>query len=342
MIAGRTDSRPLVALTGATGFLGSHVADLLLERGCRVRASVRPTSNLRWIAGKGVTMVTVPLAASRGADPGPVAEGLDAFLEGADHVIHCAGAISSPDEAGFRIANVESTRALLAAAERSGTVNSFVLVSSLAAVGPRAPESPADERSPLNPISAYGRSKRDAEALLGERGRPFRTAALRPPALFGPRDPAFLPLFRMALRGWTAWPSTLGGISLVDGRTAARAAAALAFDERAAGPYFVAGGPPLRRRDLSAALSAIAGRRVRSLMLPMPPLLAAGRLIDRMFGGRIPSLSRDRLADLGAPGWTCRDDRLRRELDFEPESDIAAGFAETLAFYRREGWIRAQ
>jgi len=83
-----SSGRGTVALTGATGFLGSHIADALLAGGWTVRASVRPTSSLRWLEGKPVETVTVDLA-----DPADCRR----LLEGASGVIHCAGVVAARD-----------------------------------------------------------------------------------------------------------------------------------------------------------------------------------------------------------------------------------------------------
>lgn len=331
--------RPLVALTGATGFLGGHIADRLLAEGCRVRAGVRPTSDTRWIRDKGVEIVETALVPPPGSGEDETAAGLDSFVAGASRVIHCAGAIRAPGIEAFRRANVLSTRLLLEACARAGGVESFVLISSLAAVGPAAPENAVDEKSPPRPISAYGRSKLEAEELLRDPGLGFRTAALRPPALYGPRDKAFLTLFRCARRGWTPWPGPVAGISLVDGRDAAAAAVLLAADPRAEGPYHIDDGRWYDHRRIAAALAGAWEHPVRSLRIPAWPVLATARLLRVVGGERLPVIGRERLADITAPGWVCSGERLRRELGFAARRDLERGFRETLTFYLEAGWL---
>ncbi len=328
----------LSALTGATGFLGGHIADALLDRGHRVRASVRATSDTRWIDDKGIETVEAVLAPPPGAPDDADSGSLDVLLAGAETVIHCAGVVRAPDEAGYVRGNTLSTRRLLDAAARAGTVRSFVLISSLAASGPSTPGRPRLESDPCAPITAYGRSKVAAETLL-DGDWPFRTAALRPPALYGPRDRAFLPLFRAASRGLSARIGRVREMSLVDGRDAARAAVLLAEDERARGPYFVDDGALHPFADLTAALSRCFERRIRTLPLPVGLL----RLFARLAGGAraesLPLLGKDRLADVAVEGWACSGERLRGELGFAGARLLEAGFAETLDFYRREGWL---
>jgi nucleoside-diphosphate-sugar epimerase len=337
-VSGGGQDRPLAALTGATGFLGSHIADALLAEGGRVRAAVRPTSDLRWLAGKDLECVEAALTPPPDRDDDADAESLDAFLDGARTVIHCAGVVRAPDEAGYHRGNVLSTRRLLEAAARSGSVTAFVLISSLAAGGPAGPDAPRHEADPCEPITAYGRSKVQAEGLLG-RNWPFRTTALRPPALYGPRDSAFLPLFQAARRGWSAELGNVAALSLVDGRDAARAAVLLAADERARGPWYVDGGPAVSFRELAHALELAFGRRVRTLRIPAGLLRAAAKLVGRERAERLPVLAEDRLRDAEAPGWVCDGGRLREELGFAPERTLDEGLAQTLLWYRNEGWL---
>ena len=334
-----TGTRGLVALTGATGFLGSHIADLLLARGHAVRAAVRPSSDRRWLDPR-VATVTAVLAPPRGLPDDADTAGLDELVRGAGAVLHCAGVVRSPDDDGYRRGNVLSTRRLLEAAARTGTVRSFVLVSSLAASGPAGPERPRRESDPCAPITGYGRSKLAAEQQLAG-DWPLRTCALRPPALYGPRDRAFLELFRAAKHGWTAQLGNVRALSLLDGRDAAAAAVLLLEDERARGPWFVEDGAVHDTPALAAALGAAWGHRVRCTHLPVDMLRLAARLVGRERAEALPLLAADRLRDAAAPGWVCDGSRLRDELGFGGARDLARGFAETLDFYRREGWLRA-
>ena len=331
----------LVALTGATGFLGGHIADVLLAHGYRVRASVRPTSDQRWIRGKGVETVEAVLAPPPGApdvaDDADLAT-LDALLDGAELVIHCAGVVRAPDVAGYRRGNVVTTRRLLQAAVRAGTVRAFVLISSLAAAGPSTLGCPRREDEPCTPITAYGHSKLAAEALL-EQDWPFRTAALRPPALYGPRDRAFLPLFKAAARGRSARLGRGQGLTLVDGRYAADAAVLLAEDERARGAYFVADGVIHPFTDLTTSLSRCFDRRILTLQLPVGLLRLIARLVGETRAQSLPLLAADRLADISVDGWACSGDKIRRELGYAGARDLDTGFAETLEFYRQECWL---
>jgi dihydroflavonol-4-reductase len=326
------------ALTGATGFLGGHIADVLLARSYAVRASVRATSDTRWIDGKGIETIETALTPPPGQPDDADTRSLDQFLAGAETVIHCAGVVRSRDEAGYMRGNALSTLRLLEASARAGTVGSFVLISSLAASGPSTPGRPRLESDPCAPITAYGRSKVAAEEYCA-RDWPFRTTVLRPPALYGPRDVAFLPLFNAAAKGLSARIGRVQELSLVDGRDVARAAVLLATDDRATGPYFVDDGASHPFADLVDALARAFDRRILTLPLPVGLLRFFARLVGGAKADKLPLLAPDRLRDVDVAGWVCSGERLRTELGFADARLLDVGFAETLEFYRREHWL---
>ncbi len=331
---------PLAALTGATGFLGGHIADALLDAGWRVRAAVRPTSDTSWLADEVETM-EVPLSPTGAIDDWATPDdrrALGAFVHGATAVIHCAGAVRAATLDDYRRANTASTWRLLNAAADDGGVKSFLLISSLAAAGPAEPGRPRLETGPRRPVTDYGRSKAEAEALV-EQDWPFRTCSLRPPALYGPRDTAFLPLFKAARFGLTVRIGALRELSLVDGRDAAAAAVLLAGDDRARGPWFVDDGEVYDFADLAHYVGKAWGKTIRTLPLPVGALRVAAALVGRRKASRLPLLAPDRIVDATQAAWTCDGSKLRDRLGFEAEFDLRNGFADTLDWYRREGWL---
>ena len=323
---------PQIALTGATGFLGSHIADRLLKAGYGVRASIRTTSSLRWITGKPIQPLRVDLAE---------VEDCRRLVAGCAGVIHCAGVTAAPTEEAYRRGNVDTTAALLTAAGEACGDGAFVLISSLAAHGPADREAPAVEGVPDRPISAYGRSKLAAERLVLDPGHGLRGVVLRPPSLYGPRDRDFLPLFRVARRGWTVrLGRQLAALSLVDGRDAAAAAVALLAAPDARGVYYVDDGRlGYALPELTAALAVAVQRPVRTLQVPLGLLQLASRLLGHSLAARSPVLNPDRLTDLAQTGWVCDGGRLATETGFRPKYDAKRGLSETYAAYRREGWL---
>jgi nucleoside-diphosphate-sugar epimerase len=310
--------------------VGSHLAELLLERGDAVTLLVRPPSRLSRAA-----------AACR-----VVAGGLDderalaALVEGQDVVYHVAGLVAARDPREFAAANRDGTARLAHAARRAG-VGRLLLVSSLAVTGPsRAGERP-DEASGPGPVTEYGRSKLAGEQAARESGAPL--TIVRPPAVYGPRDRAFLALFRSARRGLV--PLLGDGrqeLTLVHARDLARALVAAATSPRTAGGTYHAGNSrPVTQRELARAVAAALGRPPR--LVPLPPALvrpvlgAAGALARAL--GRAPLLDADKCHELLAPGWACSSEALARDAGWRAEIALADGLAETAASYRDLGWL---
>ncbi len=332
MIARGGEGR-LVALTGATGFLGSHLAEALLDDGWRVRAACRPTGDRSWLDGRPVEWRVTDLA-----NPDECRE----LVKGAHAVVHCAGVVAALAEQDYVRGNVDTTAALLKAAAYSLPADgAFVLVSSLAAHGPAGLDKPAVESDPCRPITPYGRSKLAAEQLVTGQAWPFRTAVVRPPALCGPRDRGFLPLLHFAYRGWTArLGKRITGISLVDGRDAAAGIVAVTRTPSASGTYFVDDGRAgYAWEDVRQALEKAVERKVRMVDVPLGALRLAGRLRGGWKPGQPSVLGPDRLADLDTDGWCCDGRRLLADTGFVARRDAADSFVDALLFYRKAGWL---
>lgn len=313
-----------VLLTGATGFVGSHVAERLLDAGADLRCTVRPSSDRRWIRGLGLETVTADLR-----DPDAVERALD----GVGTVVHVAGVTRAPGPELYRRVNVEGTLRLARAAAGRG-VGRFVFVSSLAARGPDGAG---------GPVSAYGRSKREAEERLAAGGDvPPEVVALRPGGVYGPRDTDLLPLFRAARKGWLPVPtgaSRLQPVFADDVASAVRAAAdghAPAF-----GPW------PLVERESHAwsavaeAMSAALGRPVRTFPIPSALMVAAGALseVAGRLTGTATRLDRRRARDLARHAWTADPAPSEEALGWRPEVALPEGLRRTADWYRKREWL---
>jgi nucleoside-diphosphate-sugar epimerase len=170
--------RGVVALTGATGFIGSAIARKLVKEGWRVRALIRRSSPRASLEGISIQSVhgTVEDAAC-----------LDSVVGDADAVVHCAGALRGISDADFYPVNVEAVSRLAQVAALRSPAPRFLLISSLAAREPN--------------LSAYAASKRLGEIALSQMAGAFAWTVLRPPAVYGPGDRALLPLFRLMQHG---------------------------------------------------------------------------------------------------------------------------------------------
>ncbi|MBV9282050.1 MAG: NAD-dependent epimerase/dehydratase family protein, partial [Chloroflexi bacterium] len=258
-----------VFLTGATGFVGGHVLDALLDAGFRVRALVRPGSRLP----AAVDHCRVVVGDLRG--PGPLARA----MEGCDYLVHVAGlyAFAPRERRDLQVTNVRGCAGLLEAARLAG-VRRAVVTSSSATVGPARdgrPASEADWADEHEAASSYHRSKvQEERAALAAQ---LPVVLILPTAPVGPRDRKPTPTGKMVLdfmRG-RIFASLPGGLNLVPVEDVARAhARALLLGTP--GERYLIGGENLSLRELWERLAAICGRRPPARELPYGVALGIG------------------------------------------------------------------
>jgi nucleoside-diphosphate-sugar epimerase len=295
----------IVALTGATGFLGSHVLAHLLGAGHDVRALARKPQSER----DGVTWVAGDLD-----NPGDLCAGADA-------VIHVAGVVNA-DVATLDRGNRQGTVNMLAAAD-AAEVKRFVHVSSLSA---RSPE-----------LSNYGASKRAAEDVVVDSSLDW--SVVRPPAIYGPRDTDNLELFKFAKRGIMPLPPK-GRLSAIHADDLARLIVAMA--ERAPAQAFYeaddgqVGG--WSHTDYAKMIGAAVGRNPMTLALPKAAL-NLGAALDGMFRGDKAKLTRDRVSYMTHPDWVIDPAKRPPASLWTPQIATPEGLKATADWYRAEGWL---
>ena len=327
-----------VLLSGASGFIGGHAARALARRGCTLRLLARPSSDLSRLGGIEFTRARGDLESPRSQRQAD----FEAACEEIDVVIHVAARLRGRGEAGFLRANAEAAGDLAAAASQAGARH-FVLLSSLAALGPSPTGEPEPPGTAPHPISAYGLSKQLGEEAVRAAAGGMPITILRPPLVYGPADTGLLPFFRMAARGFIV---RLGDgsnkIAAVYGPDLAEALADAAENppEREAIHYPADSSGPHTWNDLFASLQRAAGRRVRVLPLPGTAFSALAVLSEAVSAvtRREPLLDRSRAAEMRRRAWTADPSSLAA-LGWRGDTDVDEGVAETMAWYRSEGWV---
>jgi dihydroflavonol-4-reductase len=270
-----------VFVTGATGFLGSHVARVLSEQGADLRLLVRPTSNLRNLQGIKADTATGDLRD---------AASLEKAMSGCDTVFHVAADyrlwVRDPNEM-YR-SNVGGTRTLLEAAQRNG-VHRVVYTSSVATVGFRSDGQAADEDSPVSlsdMIGHYKRSKFMAEQVAMEAGRHrIHVVTVNPTTPIGEQDVKPTPTGRIVVdflkRKFPAYVET--GLNLVDVRECAKGHIA-ALEKGRTGERYILGGEDLTLKQILDKIGQITGLPSPKIKLPYVFAFAAG-IVDEAVTG---------------------------------------------------------
>ena len=321
----------LFAVTGGTGFVGSHVVELLRRRGDHVRCLVRERMRAHRLEALGCELIQGGLDDARA---------FSSLVEGCDTIFHVAGALAARSEAELLEVNRDGT-ARLARAAREARVGRLVYVSSLAVTGPARRGTVLDESAPPRPVTPYGRSKKAGEEAVRESGVPF--AIVRPPVVYGPRDRQVLRLFRLARRGFVPLLGDGGQeLSLVHAADLAEALLAAATSPRAEGGTYHAAHPEVVRQDeLVRAVGSALGRSVRTPRLPgaiVRPLFAITGAAARLVG-RATVLRPDKANEFLAPAWTCSSEALGRDAGWRARIALAEGLVATARWYAAEGWL---
>ncbi len=322
-------------VTGATGFVGSHLAARLLDEGFSVRCLVRPTSSLANLEGLDVE-----------TSVGSLEEGdtLPAALCDVDYVFHAAALTRARTREEYFAVNADGTGRLIEASLRcKSRPRRFVYVSSLAAVGPNPAEKPLDETAAPHPIDWYGQSKLAGERIVLEKSDELDVTIVRPPAVYGPGDTNFLPLLRTA-RKYRFVPiigKPSKQVSFVYAADLAEGIFLAASSPGAAGQTYFVGSSTHEMRQVVEAVSLALGMRLRAL--PIPTLLAklAGELgeIKWTLTGRSQIISRRKVRDLLQDRWTCSWKKAIDELGYRPGYTLAEGMKQTAQWYIRHGWM---
>jgi nucleoside-diphosphate-sugar epimerase len=325
-----------VMVTGASGFLGSHVAERLKARGDTVRCLVRKSSNTKFLEALGVEL-------AYGAVDQP--DTLPAAVKDVDAIIHCAGLVKARDNDEFDAVNHRGSAALAAAtAEHNPGLARFVHVSTAALMGPSQHGKPHTRETTPNPVTEYGRSKlRGEQAVIALKDK-IPVTVLRPPAIYGPRDVEMFAFFQMVSYGVAI---KMGGgfdaMSIVFGEDCADACiAAIEKDVPSGSVYFVHDGEP---RSFDAMADAIAkaldletwGRPT----VPIPVLRVAARFSEA-FGkaaNKAMMFTQDKVNELAIKDFELDLTPTRDELGWTAKVSFPDGAKRTAKWYRDNRWL---
>jgi dihydroflavonol-4-reductase len=324
-------------LTGATGFLGAHVARVLAAEGAQLRVLVRPTSDLRNLEG---------ISAERTAGDLRDSASIERAMAGCDTVFHVAADyrlwVRDPDEM-YR-SNVEGTRSLLAAA-RKNKVARVVYTSSVATMGFSSNGTLADEDSPVTlseMVGPYKRSKFMAEQIALEAGRTGQhVVVVNPSTPVGEMDVKPTPTGRIVLdflkKKFPAYVDT--GLNLVDATECARGHV-MALEKGRSGQRYILGGENLTLKQILDQLAAITG--LPSPKVEVPHFVALGAaVVDELWTGHI--LGREPRATIdavrmGRKKMFVASTKAERELGWQivPVSEALRRAAD---WFRRQGYV---
>jgi dihydroflavonol-4-reductase len=329
----KKSSRALV--TGANGFVGSHLVEGLLSRGYQVTCLVRKTSNLRWLSGLMVKYVYGDISEK---------ESLKGILKETDYVFHLAGLTKAKNWEEYLKANCQGTKNLIEACVRDNPrLKRFVYVSSQAAVGPGKDMKPLDETAPCHPITDYGRSKLEGERIVLEYSSKLPVTIIRPPAVYGPRDSDILGFFKVANKGLkTLFGKGESYISLSYVEDLADGIILAAESPRGVGQtYFIADDRVYSWREAFQIIAKILNKRTITIKIPKSILYTIAFFSESTFRllGKPAVFNVQKVRELTQRYWLCDVSKAKRELGFSPQHALEEGAKKTVQWYQERGWL---
>jgi dihydroflavonol-4-reductase len=327
--------RPRALVTGANGFVGSHLVEGLLSRGYQVSCLVRKTSNLRWLSGVKVKYLYADISEK---------ESLKNVPKEVDYVFHVAGLTKAKSREEYFRANAQGTRNLIEiCVEDNPQIERFVYVSSQAAVGPGKDSKPLDETAPCNPITDYGRSKLEGEKIALEYASQLPTTIVRPSAVYGPRDSDILGFFKVADKGLkTLFGKGESYMSLCYVEDLADGIILAAEGPKAIGRiYFIADDQIYSWREAFRIISQILDRKTITLRIPKAFLFIAAFVSQSAFRvlGKPAAFNVQKVRELTRRYWLCDVSKAKKELGFSPKHRLEQGARKTVRWYKERDWL---
>ena len=324
-------------VTGATGFVGSHLVDKLIEKGIEPYCLRRKTSNIKWLEGKPVKFVDGDLFSN---------EVLEDVIKDMDYVFHVAGVVKSKNKEGFIKGNHLATKNLVEITRKVNPgIKKFVHISSLAVCGPTPDATPLTEDYEPKPMTTYGVTKLAAEHEVMKYKDEMNVTIIRPPAVYGPRDTEifiYFQTFKKGLNSLIGFGEKFLSLSyvkeLIDGIMLA------AEKDISNGQiYFIASDKPYNWDEIGSTTSIVLGNRSLKLRLPHFFVFSVGYMAE--FFGKVANkamtLNVEKVKDITAARWVCSNEKAKRDLGYNPTVTLEQGFRETVDWYRKEGWLKS-
>ncbi|MEW6653682.1 MAG: NAD-dependent epimerase/dehydratase family protein [Bacteroidota bacterium] len=322
-------------VTGASGFVGSHLVDKLIAEGHHVKCILRSSSSRKWLDGKPIEIVDCGLFDK---------EALKPVLKDADFVYHVAGVVKAKSGVEYYKGNVESTKTLLeVAAEVNPNLKRFIVVSSLTACGPSLDGKPCSEETVEHPITTYGRSKFEQEQLAQTYFDKLPITIIRPPAIFGERDTEIFLIFKT----YKAGLMTLIGfddkkLSLIYVEDLVRGIYQASISPNTVSQkYFLASEEIYTWTHVGSAIGKAFGKRALTLRLPHTLVysVAAVAQFFAMFSSKAATFNLEKARDFVQPGWTCDVSKAKKDFGYSQKVYLEEGIKRTIDWYKEMKWL---
>ena len=321
-----------IAITGGTGFIGTHMIEQLLADGHSVSCLVLPRQ--KYTAISNVTYF-------EGDIMNPAS--LEEFLQGTQTIVHLAGLTRAKTEQEFIAINTDGTASLMDAAKKySPNFSHIIAMSSLAAIGPSNDDCGLCEEEPFKPISSYGRSKAKLEEYLQNQNLNVHWTAIRAPGVYGPYDRDFLQYFKLVNKRVRLVIGKRNVMSLVYVKNLVSAIAAC-IDNPAAynQAFFISDDGCYDWDDIGKMIEASLGKRSLRIPIPFWAVRTTSMVSEwlKPIMRNPPLITKDKLAEMSQSYWVVSCKKANELLGYRPTYSTSDAFRETGTWYRSHGWL---
>jgi dihydroflavonol-4-reductase len=322
-------------VTGATGFVGSHLVDLLLNEGFEVFCLKRNTSSTKWLDGKKVNFVNGDLFSN---------EVLENVIKDMDYVFHVAGVVKAKTKEEFERGNVLATKNLVEiTAKVNPGIKKFIHVSSGAACGPNPDSEPLNEEYIPRPITTYGITKRQAEKEVLKFRDKIPVVIVRPPAVYGPRDTEVFIYFKTL----NSRLNTIIGlkekyVSLIHVTDLVNGIYLAGIKETKSGEiFFISSNRDYNWVEVGKVASAVSGKKALKIRIPHAVVYTVGAIAQlfSVFSKKAPTLNLEKCKDITRERWVFSNLKAVKQLGFSENFTLEEGFRDTYEWYKKQGWL---
>ena len=324
-----------VLVTGATGFIGSHLVESLLQRGDQVRCLVRKTSDLKWLRDLRIGVVCGDCQ-----DKASLREA----VKDVDQVFHLAGVTKAMEEKTYFEINAFGTENLIhACLEANARLQKFIYLSSQAAAGPCRNGGKKNESDQCEPVSPYGQSKKMGEEFAMAHCQELPLLILRPSAVYGPRDRdiyTFFKLLSKKIKPCLSGPDQHLSLCYVQDVVQAILLASEA-QESSGEIFFLSDGEDYQLEEIGDIFAQAMG--VTTFCIRVPEWMISGiascsEYLSKL-SGRPPLLSKGKVEEMIQRNWVCDITKAKNRLGFEPQIRLSQGARLTFEWYKKENWL---
>ncbi len=325
-----------IFITGANGFIGSHLTEEAVQKGFEVYAGVRKSSDLTHIKNLPVTFVEMDFS-----DKEKIRQTIKQYGR-FNYIIHNAGITKSCNKQQFNEVIYEYTKRFVEVLLETNTVpDKFIYMSSLAAIGPgnESTFEPVNQFTEPHPVSHYGTAKLKTERYI-QSLNDFPYLIFRPTGVYGPREKDYFIVFKNIKQGLETYVRTkkqhLTFLFIDDlTRLIIDSLESKVYNKS----YFVSDFKNYTAVEFSSIVKAELNARTVALVFPAfiaGPVAYLNEKLSCLFFKKAPTLNRDKFKELTRKNWLCDSSALVFDFDFTPEFDLKKGIHHTIQWYKNQ------